>query len=149
MVIGAPVCYDKNGRVLKTGENQRKNGTYEYRYSDVRGKVRSVYGKTLEDLRRKEETIQRDIADGIDYAAGDITVSELVDRYMNLKRDLSENTRRGYGTVINRIRESPFGERKVRTVRLSDAKAFYISLHDRGMKRNTIGIFHCVLRPSL
>ena len=139
---------DKNGRVLKTGENQRKNGTYEYRYSDVRGKVRSVYGKTLEDLRRKEEAIQRDIADGIDYAAGDITVSELVDRYMNLKRDLSENTRRGYGTVINRIRESPFGERKVRTVRLSDAKAFYISLHDRGMKRNTIGIFHCVLRPS-
>lgn len=139
---------DKNGRVLKTGENQRKNGTYEYRYSDGHGKIRSVYGKTLEALRKKEEAIQRDMADGIDYTAGEITVSELVDRYMNLKRDLSENTRRGYGTVINRIKESPFGEMKVRTVKLSDAKTFYISLHDRGMKRNTIGIFHSVLHPA-
>ena len=94
---------DRNGRVLKTGENQRKNGTYEYRYSDGHGKIRSVYGKTLEALRKKEEAIQRDMADGIDYTAGEITVSELVGRYMNLKRDLSENTRRGYGTVINRI----------------------------------------------
>ena len=76
-----------------------KNRTYEYRYSDGHGKVQSVYGKTLESLRKKEKTIQRDMADGIDYATGEITVSELVDRYMNLKRDLSENTRRGYVTV--------------------------------------------------
>lgn len=88
------------------------------------------------------------MADGIDYAAGEITVSDLVDRYMNLKRDLSENTRRGYGTVINRIKESDFGQMRVRTVKISDAKAFYISLHDRGNKRNTISIFHCVLRPA-
>lgn len=139
---------DKNGCVLKIGENQRKNGTYEYSYSDGYGKIRSVYGKTLEAIRKKEDTIQRDMADGIDYAAGEITVSELVGRYMNLKRDLSENTCRGYGTVIKRIKKSPFGEMKVWTIKLSDAKAFYISLHDRGMKRNTIGIFHCVLRPS-
>ena len=139
---------DSKGRVLKDGESQRANGTYEYRYSDGHGKIRSVYGKTLEALCKKEEAIQRDMADGIDYTAGEITVSELVGRYMNLKRDLSESTRRGYGTVINRINESPFGEMKVRTVKLSDAKAFYISLHGRGIKRNTIGIFHSVLHPS-
>lgn len=139
---------DSKGRVLKDGESQRANGTYEYRYSDGHGKIRSVYGKTLEALRKKEEAIQRDMADGIDYTAGEITVSELAGRYMNLKRDLSESTRRGYGTVINRIKESPFGEMKVRTVKLSDAKTFYISLHDRGIKRNTIGIFHSVLHPS-
>lgn len=139
---------DKSGRVLKTGENQRKNGTYDYRYTDSHGKVRCVYAKTLEALRKKEEAIQRDMADGIDYAAGEITVSELVDRYMNLKRDLSENTRRAYSTVINRIKEAPFGQMKVRTVKLSDAKVFYISLHDSGNKRNTITIFHSVLRPA-
>ena len=53
---------DSKGRVLKTGENQRKNGTYDYRYTDDRGKLRCVYAKTLEALRKKEETIQWDMA---------------------------------------------------------------------------------------
>lgn len=114
---------DKNGRILKTGENQRKNGTYDYRYTGTDKKVRCVYAKTLEELRRKEEIIQRDKADGIDYAAGEIIVSELIDRYVNLKRDWRENTRRAYGTAINRIKEDAFGQMKVRLVKPSDAKA--------------------------
>lgn len=139
---------DRNGRVLKTGENQRKNGTYDYRYTDNYGKVRCIYAKTLEDLRKKEAAIQRDLADGIDYAAGEISVADLVDRYMSLKRDIGHNTKRAYGTVMNRIKESEFGQMKVRNVKLSDAKRFYIDLHDTGSKRNTISIYHSVLRPT-
>lgn len=139
---------DRNGRVLKTGENQRKNGTYDYRYTDSHGKVRCIYAKTLEDLRKKEAAIQRDLADGIDYAAGEISVADLVDRYMSLKRDIGHNTKRAYGTIINRIKESEFGQMKVRNVKLSDAKRFYIDLHDTGSKRNTISIYHSVLRPT-
>ena len=139
---------DKSGRVLKTGENQRKNGTYDYRYTDGHGKVRCVYAKTLEALREKESAIQRDLADGIDYAAGEITASELVDRYMGLKRDIGPNTLRAYQTVVNRIRESDFGELKVRNVKLSDAKQFYVELHDKGIKRNTITGYHSILRPA-
>ena len=139
---------DRNGRVLKTGENQRKNGTYDYRYTDSYGKVRCIYAKTLEELRKKEATIQRDLADGIDYAAGEISVADLVDRYMSLKRDIGHNTKRAYGTVMNRIKESEFGQMKVRNVKLSDAKRFYIDLHDTGSKRNTISIYHSVLRPT-
>lgn len=136
---------DKSGRVLKTGENQRKNGTYDYRYTDGHGKVRCVYAKTLEALREKESAIQRDLADGIDYAAGEITASELVDRYMGLKRDIGPNTLRAYQTAVNRIRESDFGKLKVRNVKLSDAKRFYIELHDKGIKRNTITGYHSIL----
>ena len=54
---------DKNGRVLRTGENQRKNGTYDYRYTDSGGKVRCVYAKSLDALRRRENEIQMDIAE--------------------------------------------------------------------------------------
>mgnify|MGYP000373771094 FL=1 len=139
---------DRNGRVLKTGENQRKNGTYDYRYTDSHGKVRCIYAKTLEDLRKKEAAIQRDLADGINYAAGEVSVADLVDRYMSLKRDIGHNTKRAYGTVINRIKESEFWQMKVRNVKLSDAKRFYIDLHDTGSKRNTISIYHSVLRPT-
>ena len=139
---------DKKGRVLKTGENQRKNGTYDYRYTDPTGKVRCIYGKTLEELRKREAEIQRDLADGIDYAAGEITVSELVDRYMSIKRGLGQNTLRAYSTALNHIHASPFGKKKVNQVKLSHAKEFYVSLHDGGLKRNTIVIFHSVLRPA-
>ena len=84
----------------------------------------------------------------IDYAAGEMTVIELVTRYMNLKRSLKENSFRAYDSVINRIREDPFGQKQIRHVKLSDAKSWFVSLHDRGYKQNTIGVMQCVVRPA-
>lgn len=139
---------DDKGRILKDGESQRKNGTYMYRYTDIHKKRQYVYAKTLNELRKHEETIKRDLADGIDYSAGEIPVIELVDRYINLKRDLKENSRRAYGTAINCIRSSDFGQRRIKDIKPSDAKSWYVELHDGGMKQNTIGIVHNVLRPA-
>lgn len=139
---------DKKGRVLKEGESQRPNGTYMYRYSDIHDKRQYIYAKTLDELRIKEQSIQRDLMDGIDYSGSEITVSELVDRYMNLKRSLSPNSKRAYSSAVNRIKKSSFGRKKVKNVRLSDAKTWYISLHDSGMKQNTITVLHSVLRPA-
>ena len=39
---------DNKGRVLKTGESQRKDLIYQYRYTDCRGKRQSVYAPTLQ-----------------------------------------------------------------------------------------------------
>ena len=92
--------------------------------------------------------IQRDLLDGIDYAGGEITMAELVDRYINLRRGLKENSTRAYGSAINRIHTDPFGSRMIRSVRLSDGKGWFVSLHDKGLKQNTIGILQSVLRPA-
>ena len=48
---------DSKGRVLRTGEGQRKDGVYEYRYTDKDHKRRSIYAMTLEDLRPKEDEL--------------------------------------------------------------------------------------------
>jgi len=141
---------DKGGRILKSGEGQRPNGTYFYRFHE-KGDVKNwryVYAKTLEELRKKEEEIQRDLLDGIDYAGGEITVAELVDRYINLKRGLKQNSMRAYGTAIKRIHSDLFGKRKIKTVKLSDGKEWFVSLHDAGLKQNTIGVIHSVVRPA-
>ena len=69
---------DKNGRILKDGESQRPNGTYMYRYYDIYNNRKSIYAKTLAELRAKENEIMRDASDEIDYAAGKETVSDLV-----------------------------------------------------------------------
>ena len=139
---------DSKGRVLKKGESQRKNGTYDYRYTTKKGKIVSVYAKTLEDLRQKEILIERDILDGIDYNAGEQTVSELVDKYINMKRKIKPNSIRAYSSPIKRIHADPFGRKRIRDIKKSDAQAWFIKLHDEGLKRNTISVFKTVLQPA-
>ena len=68
---------DSKGRVLKDGESQRANGTYDYRYTDIHKKRRCIYAKSLTELRKKEDELRRDMADGIDYAAGEMTAEAL------------------------------------------------------------------------
>ena len=64
---------DNKGRILRTGESQRKDLIYQYRYTDIRGKRQTVYSSDLKELREKEKEIQKQLDDGIDYAAGKIT----------------------------------------------------------------------------
>ncbi len=45
---------DNKGRILRTGESQRKNGMYEFRYTDANKKRRSIYDMDLMKLRKKE-----------------------------------------------------------------------------------------------
>ena len=140
---------DKKGRIFRSGEGRRPNKTYFYRYHRSGDKKWSyVYAPTLEELRQKEEVIQRDLLDGIDYAGGEITVAELVERYINLRQGLKENSMRAYGSAINRIHTDPFGSQMIRSARLPDGKGWFVSLHDKGLKQNTIGILQSVLRPA-
>ncbi len=48
---------DNKGRILCTGENQRKNGMYEFCYTDANKKRRSIYDMDLMELRAKEDEI--------------------------------------------------------------------------------------------
>ena len=70
---------DNKNRILRTGESQRKDGRYAYKYIDTFGKPQFVYSWKLvptdktpagkrDDiaLREKEKEIQKDLDDGID-----------------------------------------------------------------------------------
>ena len=71
---------DNKNRILRTGESQRKDGRYAYKYIDTFGKPQFVYSWKLvptdktpagkrDDiaLREKEKEIQKDLDDGIDH----------------------------------------------------------------------------------
>ncbi len=49
---------DNKGRILRTGESQRKNGMYEFRYTDINKKRRSIYDMDLMKLHKKEDEIK-------------------------------------------------------------------------------------------
>ena len=68
------------------GEDERKDGRYQYRYTTYKGKRGYVYAETLQELREKEAQIEQDIRDGIDYDARDITILEMIDKWLEIKR---------------------------------------------------------------
>lgn len=139
---------DNKGRVLRSGESQRKNGSYEFRWQDSNGKRHSVYAPTLNELRQKETEIRRDIMDEIDYSASEITVLELLERYTEQKKYLSQNTKDQYHYAICTLRKESFMQKKVNSIKLSDAKGFIIKLHNDGRKYSTIQSFHAKLCPA-
>ena len=91
---------DNKGRILRTGESQRKNGMYEFRYTDANKKRRSIYDMDLMKLRQKEDEIKLLRHEGIDYAGGEITVIQLLERYISLKRGVRYNTTTGLSEGI-------------------------------------------------
>ena len=139
---------DSKNRVLRNGESQRKDGTYMYRYTDVRGKRVCVYARTLEDLRVKEQTIQKELNDGIDYAAGEIIVLDLLKRYIATKTGVRYNTKVGYQFVLNLVSKENFGCLKIRDIKPSDAKQWFIKLYQDGRRYSTITSVRGVLRPA-
>ena len=91
---------DSNGRLLRTGEIQRKDLTYMYCFTNTNHKRITVYARDLKTLHRKEERIQKSIADGLHYSEGDITVAELLERYIELRQGVRYSTKQGYKTVL-------------------------------------------------
>lgn len=139
---------DNKGRNLRTGESQRKDLTYQYRYTDGSGKRKCVYAPTLQELREKENIIQQQANDGIDYANGEITVIELLERYISLKQGVRYNTKVGYGFVLNLVKKEKFGNRKIRDIKVSDAKLWFIKMHNDGRGYSTITSVRGVVKPA-
>ncbi len=139
---------DDKGRVLKTGESQRKDGRYQYRYQDAYGKRQTIYDADLNRLRKKEEIILKESFSGIDYAAGKVTVSELVERYTSLKRGVRYNTKVGYRYVLNLLAKDPFGKQAIGEINVSDAKLWLMYLQDTGKSYETISSIRGIVRPA-
>lgn len=139
---------DNKGRLLRTGESQRKDLTYEYRYTDATGKRKSVYAKNLQELRRREDQIQKNVDDSINYCEGSINVIELVERYVALKQGVRHATKVGYNFVLNLIRKEDFCYRRINTIKVSDAKLWLMKLQRDGRGYSTITSVRGVVKPA-
>ena len=139
---------DHKGRLLRTGESQRKDLTYQYRYTDVTGKRRTVYASDLQELRKKEKAIQKDVEDGINYCEGNVTVIELLERYIALKQGVRHATKVGYNFVLNIAKKESFCYRTINTIRTSDAKLWLMKLQKDGRGYSTITSIRGVVKPA-
>lgn len=141
---------DNKNHVLKDGEHQRANGTYEYKWRDKKGKRHSVYAKTLDELRAKEIDVIRDALDGIRADKNTITINDLYYRWEQLKKGLKANTFQNYKYMYSQFVERDFGNTHIADLKRSDVRAFYNYLADeRYVKANTIDTIHTVLHQVL
>lgn len=142
---------DNKGRVLRNGESQRKDGRFMYKYTDNAGNIKYVYSwklvktdtvpKGAKDdlsLREKEKLIHRDLEDDIVPCGGEMTVLDLVKKYVSQKTGVKHNTEANYNFVINIIKKEDFGKKRIDKVKLSDAKGWLIKLQSDGRGYSTI-----------
>ena len=64
-------------------------------------------------LREKEKLLERDLANGISLSGGDMTVLELVEKYLEQKRNVRPTTAAGYKTVVNVLNETALEVRRL------------------------------------
>jgi site-specific recombinase XerD len=152
---------DSKGRRLATGESQDKDGRYRYKYNDVFGKRKSVYSWRLTEsdpypkgkrkdisLREKEKEVEKALKNAVATNGGNMTVLELVQKYISQKRGVKHNTQANYNFVINVIKKEDFGARRIDTIKLSDAKTWLIKLQDDGRGYSSIHSIRGVVRPA-
>ncbi len=152
---------DSRGRVLNDGETQGKDGRYRYQYMDVLGERKAVYswkllpsdktpaGKRKDlSLREKEKKIKEDLNSGTVPCGGNMTVLELVEKYVSQKTGVRHNTKAGYNFVVNIIKNEEFGMKRIDKVKLSDAKAWMIKLQADGRGYSSIHSIRGVVRPA-
>ena len=96
---------DNKGRILQTGESQRQDGRYCFKYVDNCGKPQFIYSWKLVptdrtpkgkrddiSLREKEKEIQRDHEDGIDTSGRKMTVIQLYEKYIRTHGNIKNSS---------------------------------------------------------
>lgn len=142
--------FDKRHRLLRTGEVQRADGYYTYRWTARNGQRHSITASTLEELREKEEALIKDKCDGIRVEAKNVTVNDVFELWRNMKRGLKDNTFQNYCYMYNMFVRTEVGTLRVQTLRKSDIKRFYNMLvEERNLKIATVDNIHTVLHQVL
>ena len=142
---------DNKNRILQTGEGQRKDGRYFYKYVDNCGKPQFIYSWKLTpndcvpkgkrddvSLREKEKAIQSDIEDGIDVSGRKMTVLELYEKYIRTHGNVKDSSAEGRETFIKRLRGDKLGNALISALKPSDAKEWALRQRDKGLAFTTV-----------
>ena len=152
---------DNKGRILRTGESQRKDGRYAYKYINALGEPKFEYAWKLvptdktpagkrEDisLREKEQAIQKDLNDGIDTVGKKMTVCQLYAKQNSHRKNIKRNTEKGRKYLMDILKKDSLGARSIDTVKQSDAKEWCIRMNENGYAYKTISNFKRSLKAS-
>ena len=142
---------DNRGRLLKTGESQRKDGRYAYKYQDKNGKSKFLYSWRLTDtdpvpkgkrfcrsLRDLERDLQRDLFEGIDSSGKKMLLWQLYEKHNALKPNVRKSTVNGRKYLIDILKVDTLGNMPIESIKPSDTKEWAIRMKKNGYSYQTI-----------
>lgn len=152
---------DSRGRILKTGESQRKDGRYAYKYLGTDGKPKFLYSWRLNEidpvpkgkrhcksLREMEKEILRDSMDGIDSVGKKMTLCQLYDKQNALKPNVRQSTVNGRNRLRELLQSDKLGNMRIDKIKPSDAKRWAIRMQEQGFAYQTINNYKRSLKAA-
>ncbi len=152
---------DNRGRILQTGESQRKDGRYAYKYVDSHGDIKFVYSWLLNpsdslpkgkrpclSLRELEQELQKDRLDGIDTSGKKLTVCQLYEKQNNLKPNVRTATVKGRNQLMKLLDEDKLGHMYIDSVKPSDCKEWALRMNKKGYAYQTINNYKRSLKGA-
>ena len=142
---------DNKGRILKTGESQRTDGRYLYKYIDTLGVAQSIYSWKLVStdkvptgkrncvaLRDKEKEICKDLDDGIDSVGKKMTLCQLYAKQNAQRSNVKKSTHTQRKQLMELLKQDKLGNKSIDTIKPSDAKEWAIRMKENGYAYQTI-----------
>jgi len=142
---------DNKNRILRSGESQRKDGRYAYKYTDTFGKPQFVYAWKLVptdktpagkrddiSLREKIKVIHKDLDDGIDTVGKKMTVCQLYAKQIRHRGNVKHNTKIGRERLMKLLEQDKLGSCSIDSVKMSDAKEWALRMAEKGIAYSTI-----------
>ena len=112
---------DSKERILHTGESQRTDGKYLYKYVDAFGNTKYVYAWRLTptdptpkgkrekpSLRELEQQIRRDVEDGIDSTGKKMTLCQLYAKQNVQRANVKKSTQKQREQLMRLLKEDKF-----------------------------------------
>lgn len=146
---------DNKGRALKDGEGQRKDGLYQYRYTDNCGERHTIYSwrliesdpyplgkkKTL-SLREKEKDIERQYM--LQMQPTSMTVMDIFNIWIRIKKDVRDTTKAHYIQLMNKHIKPTIGDMCIKDVKKNNILQLYSNLSEK-IGNGTIQGIHSIL----
>lgn len=141
---------DLKGKELGVGLLQRKDGTYQARYTDRWGKRKTIYGKNLRELRKQlaEAVAQNAIFSSI---RDEITLDRWFDKWMEIYKEKSirPNTKREYTHIYQKNISPYLGSRNINSLVKSDIQGVVDIASDNGYAYERQNKIKVILRDML
>ena len=152
---------DNKGRILRTGESQRTDGRYLYKYIDGSGTPQCVYAWKLvptdktpagkrdkPSLRELEKEIQKDLADGIDSIGKKMTLCQLYAKQNASRSNVKKTTTLQREQLMEILKRDKLGNRSIDSIKPSDAKEWAVRMKENGYSYQTINNYKRSLKAS-
>lgn len=137
---------DSKGNRLFRGERERKDGRYEYRYTNFKGEQHSIYEHRLQRLRIEEAKISFQERINIINGLNELSLNDMYEIWIATKSELKENTLIGYRRTYDAYVRNSLGKWNLEEIRTIDVKAFYRKIKlERNLSAETISRIQNIL----